>query len=304
MQNLSNNCPQAPLALEPSVWFFAGQMDDSQEVRRVSLETMPFRVGRRSDLPLTLPCRSVSKDHAEIFERDGCLWVRDLNSTNGTYVGGSRVFAPVKLSEGDIVQFATVVFRVGRDRSDSVDNGTICEDACERALSMMQFDRLLDSDAVIPFFQPIVELGQSDSPCVAYEVLGRSRIMGLTTPNEMFATASQLSLETDLSRIMCKRGIEVARRFATPQSLYVNTHPRELPDNELISSLEEVRNEYLDQPLVLEIHESSITNPRMIRELRDRLVDLNIGLAFDDFGTGKHGWSNWPRSAPTASNWT
>lgn len=72
-------------------------------MRHVPIGMMPFRIGRRSDLTLSLPYRAVSKEHAEIYERNGCIWLRDLESTNGTYVNGSRVVDDVLLKEGDLV---------------------------------------------------------------------------------------------------------------------------------------------------------------------------------------------------------
>ncbi len=121
------------LALKASVWFFAGQVDESEPVRHVPIRSTPFRIGRRSNLSLTLPCGCVSKEHAELFERDSALWIRDLESTNGTYVNGERIRDAVRLKEGDIVQFATVVFRVGREEQISTEGGTTQEDACDRA---------------------------------------------------------------------------------------------------------------------------------------------------------------------------
>ncbi len=276
------------LALEPSVWFFAGQTSPAGPIRRVEIATMPMVIGRREDLGLTLPCPSVSKEHAEIFEHEGEIWVRDLNSTNGTYINGQPVDDPVRLREDDILQFATMVFRVGRDVALSdQDSQTIAQNACDQALSLMQFDRLIQGDAVIPFFQPIVEIDDAAFPIVAYEVLGRSRLIGLTTPGEMFATAAQLNLEAELSRIFRRSGVEVGQRFPTDVCLYVNTHPRELENGQMVESLYELRNQAPDQRIVLEIHEASITDPASIRELRDILIDLNMGLAFDDFGAGQ-----------------
>ena len=277
---------KAHITLEPSVWFFAGQIDESEPVRRVPIQTLPFRVGRRPGLALTLPCTCVSKEHAEIFERGDAIWVRDLNSTNGTYVNGKRVYGATQLNEGDIVQFATVVFRTGRQEADNVGH-TVTEDACDRALSMMQFDRLLDGEAVVPFYQSIVEIQQPGLPIRGYEVLGRSRILGLHTPKEMFATASQLNMEAELSRILRKRGVEVAQRFQERHELYVNTHPRELADDSLMESLRKLREICPDDRMVLEIHESAVTNPDMIKKLSEELKGLNMGLAFDDFGAGQ-----------------
>jgi len=39
--------------------------------------------------------------------------------------------------------------------------------------------------------------------------------------------------------------------------------------------------------MVLEIHEKTATQTQPMRELRAKLSDLNIGLAYDDFGAGQ-----------------
>ena len=275
------------LALKPSVWFFAGQVDESEPVRHVPIRSTPFRIGRRSDLPLTLPCGCVSKEHAELFERDSALWIRDLESTNGTYVNGERIHDAVRLKEGDIVQFATVVFRVGREEQISTEGGTTQEDACDRALAVVQFDRLIQDKAVVPFYQPIVRMDDGSLTTIAYEVLGRSRLFGLRTPKQMFATASQFNLEAELSRIFRRQGVEVAKRLPTALNLFVNTHPIELVEPGLVDSLRELREIQPTQPMTLEIHEATVTSPDMIRHLRELLVELNIQLAFDDFGAGQ-----------------
>ena len=69
--------------------------------------------------------------------------------------------------------------------------------------------------------------------------------------------------------------------------MFFNTHPAELSEPGLVRSLREVREKLPDHSLVLEIHEVAITEPRMIRKLRSRLLELDIGLAYDDFGTGQ-----------------
>jgi len=281
--------PTHGYALNASVWFFAGQLDESEQVRHVPIRKMPFQVGRRNDLALCIPSNCVSKVHAELFERDGGLWLKDLGSTNGTYVNGVRLSSDTRLKEGDIVQFATVVFRVGRQEcpDDGTDGGTLQEDACDRALAMVQFDRLINDRAVVPFYQPIVELRDNRTDLYGFEVLGRSRLFGLRTPKEMFATASQLNLEAELSRVFRRQGIEVAQGLAGNLNLFVNTHPIELIEDGLFESLQILRTSAPERTMTLEIHEATITNPKMIRSLRDYLRDLNMQLAFDDFGAGQ-----------------
>lgn len=272
------------LSLNASAWFFAGQVDGSEPARHVPIHT-PFRIGRRTNLALTLPCESVSKEHAEISERDGQLYVRDLGSTNGTYINGERIEGEMPIQEGDIIQFATVVFRVGREAT-NIDAGTIAQDTCDRALAMMQFDRLIHESAVVPFFQPIVTMEETPK-VIGFEGLGRSRLFGLQTPAEMFTTASQLNLEAELSRVLRRRGLEIAEEFPADMNMFVNTHPAELAEGGLYDSLHDIREAYPDRKITLEIHEAAITSPNMIKELRNVLSDLDMQLAFDDFGAGQ-----------------
>ncbi|MCA9262433.1 MAG: EAL domain-containing protein [Planctomycetales bacterium] len=280
----SDSANSLGISLDASVWFFAGQLDESEPVRHVRIHTLPFRIGRKSDLALALPCNCVSKEHAEIFERDGAIWVRDLGSTNGTYVNGVRVDTEYPIGEGDLVQFATMVFRVGREEQ-TADSFTIQEDTCDRALAMIQFDRLINDGGVVPFYQPIVEM--QNRTTIGYEVLGRSRLFGLNTPAEMFSAASQLNLEAELSRVFRRRGVDDARPLPPGMNLFVNTHPVELAQPGLPDSLRDIREMCPDQLLTLEIHEAAIADPQVILQLRDVLNELNIRLAFDDFGAGQ-----------------
>jgi len=53
-----------------------------------------LRLGRGADCSFVVAgerAGRVSTEHAELFWRDGLLWVRDLDSTNGTYMDGRRV---------------------------------------------------------------------------------------------------------------------------------------------------------------------------------------------------------------------
>src|ERR1700694_611326 len=67
------------------------------------------RVGRNPDNDLRFDgddARQVSRYHAEIYREGERYFVKDLQSRNGTFVGGRRSDQPVQLNEGDAVQFA------------------------------------------------------------------------------------------------------------------------------------------------------------------------------------------------------
>ena len=281
MEIESQSQPQSQSA---SAWFLSGQINESEGIRKIVIPAIPCDVGRRSDAPVSIPCGSVSKKHAEFFEIDGRMCLRDLGSTNGTYVNGQRLEDYVLVEEGDLIQFATVVFRLSTGRQHT-EGHTMHEDSCDRALAMMQFDRLMNDGGLIPFFQPIVEV--ADQKVVGYEVLGRSRLFGLKTPAEMFSAASKLNLEAELSRVMRVHGVQLSEQLPAGNDIYLNTHPSELAKDGLIDSLKALRELSPNLPVILEIHEAAITNPKLIIDLRNQLADLDMKLAFDDFGVGR-----------------
>jgi hypothetical protein len=54
----------------------------------------------------------VSTVHARIFTRGGDPYVEDLGSTNGTLLNGESVVEPVRLRQGDRVQFGQTVMEL------------------------------------------------------------------------------------------------------------------------------------------------------------------------------------------------
>lgn len=253
-------------------------------MRYVPVHTLPLRIGRRTDLSLCLASRTVSNLHAEIREEDGALWLHDLQSTNGTFLNGGRLRQPSKLQDGDLIQFADVSFRVRRQKAES-SGWTVQADVYDRALALVQFDKLMSERAVVPYFQPIVRF--PDRQAVGFEVLGRSNLIGLESPAAMFQAAAQMNFEVELSRMLRWEGIQVGATFDDRPHLFVNTHPAEMGSPGLVESLAAVRAVNPNQEITLEIHEASITDPHSMAELRRALHDLKITLAYDDFGAGQ-----------------
>lgn len=267
-----------------TVWFLVGPFDSAETIRYYPIHSVPFTIGRRSDLSLALSCQTVSGVHAEISEAGSSLVLRDLSSTNGTYVNGQRISKPVVLRPDDLVQFANMAFRV-RQQSAPENFHTVAENVCDQALALVQFDKLMAERAVTPFFQPILSL-QSDE-IIGHEVLARTRLFGLETPKEMFSIAAQLNLEIELSIMLRWEGVLAAAGLNKPMNLFLNTHPHEIEALSLLASLQVLRTAHPNQALTLEIHESAMTDAARIAAIRPVLRDLDIALAYDDFGAGQ-----------------
>jgi EAL domain-containing protein (putative c-di-GMP-specific phosphodiesterase class I) len=91
----------------------------------------------------------------------------------------------------------------------------------------------------------------------------------------------------ELSRLFRRKAVELLRSRTELPTLFLNTHPAEMAVPGLVQSLEDLRALAPHLDLALEIHESLLTGPVAIAELRQLLSESNIGLAYDDFGAGQ-----------------
>ncbi len=90
----------------------------------------------------------------------------------------------------------------------------------------MAFDRLISEEAVIPFYQPIVDL--HTLAVEGLEVLCRSRVPGLETPSKMFSAAALLDEEASFSRTIRRKACQETKGLNPPPRLFLNTHPVEI----------------------------------------------------------------------------
>jgi hypothetical protein len=70
----------------------------------------PTLVGRGPHCGLVIDDASVSSSHAEVVRRGGSVFVKDLNSTNGTTVNGQAVNGEAEIPAGGRVTFGTAAF--------------------------------------------------------------------------------------------------------------------------------------------------------------------------------------------------
>jgi EAL domain-containing protein (putative c-di-GMP-specific phosphodiesterase class I) len=261
---------------------------------RVKLQRFPFRIGRSPRADHTIYSQEVSTLHAEVLREGDDFVLRDLGSTNGTFVNAERI-SRQPLKDGDIVHIASEEHHFGfmdapKD-AESAD-ATVAWNANETRKDIREthdLGRVFALRAVTAVFQPIVRL--SDRARVAYETLGRVTIeQGRYSIGETLRIAGERGQAARLSRLIREVAIaDVKLLPMRPISVFFNLHPAEMAD------LDEVRNELVrvaagldaGQHAVLEIHEGAVTDPKTMREIRQQLNDLNIGLAYDDFGAGQ-----------------
>src|SRR5262245_46814833 len=106
-----------------------------------------MRAGRLNSLEIVLDDSSVSRQHAELHVSGAGWSVRDLQSTNGTFVNGVRLGGEEKaLRTRDIVQFGKVAMIVELNDNEPA-NGSPEEQMVVEATSHQSWEEAIDSIA-------------------------------------------------------------------------------------------------------------------------------------------------------------
>ncbi|CAK7008740.1 FHA domain-containing protein [Tissierella sp. P1] len=85
-------------------------------------DSLPFKIkeyysiddsislGRHGDNNIVVKDPFVSKRHFQIIEDEGDYYLEDLNSANGTYLNGDKIFDVARLNDGDIIRIGQIEF--------------------------------------------------------------------------------------------------------------------------------------------------------------------------------------------------
>ncbi len=84
------------------------------EARSFPVTRSSTTLGRGDECTLRIPVDRVSRRHCELIQNNGHLLIKDLGSSNGTYVNGKRV-VEAKLKAGDRLQVGPVIFTLQVD---------------------------------------------------------------------------------------------------------------------------------------------------------------------------------------------
>jgi len=85
-----------------------------------SKKVLPIRnkaaiLGRRPDCDFCIPLQVVSRRHCQLSQESNSLKIRDLQSSNGTFVNGSKIQNEAQAKPGDRIQIGPLTFTVQID---------------------------------------------------------------------------------------------------------------------------------------------------------------------------------------------
>lgn len=282
----------------PSLPYLERHPEAGGPVERIPILKVPFVIGRSETADHTIYSSKVSKDHLAIIQRGDGYVVRDLESTNGTFVNGNRT-SEHALTDGDIIHAAHVEFCFRRPAL-SAHGGTPAADVLIERTQMIvaeQHDSLIrgaellremiDREAVEIVYQPIVDLRTRRA--LGYEALARGTHPELSrNPATLLALAEQCGVVIELSRMFARKAVKSCNRLPDGTKVFVNMHADELKRPDLLASLTELRDlATKEHQVVLEIAEASVTDVVAMAENKEAFTSLGLEFAYDDFGAGQ-----------------
>ncbi|MCL2646174.1 MAG: FHA domain-containing protein [Phycisphaerales bacterium] len=149
-------------------------------------ETATF--GRNVDCDFQIPLEVISRKHAQLAIKDGKLSVRDLGSSNGTFVNNKRV-QETQLAAGDTLTIGPVIFTIVIDGqpeeiqpirtivaadtqvtvSDQTDSGTVDVEHAEGESAAEE------KEEAVAEVEEVEESSEVETPLAALEALAKKK---------------------------------------------------------------------------------------------------------------------------------
>lgn len=260
------------------------------------LESFPFTIGRNEATDLPVNSGRVSREHAVILRADDGYRLRDLDSTNGTFLNGQRI-EESPLADGDILLVADVElsFFCGRSRfprgaaTQVLDLSRQEFRGEEPAVGMIgQVRRLQETllhRAMGSLFQPVADL--QSGRVVGYEVLTEDGQAG-HGPEARAALATDCRLAARTRHVGRMVAVEQCAALPGRLSIFVGLDASEIGADGLAEALGRLRGATdTGHRLVVEIPEGAASDIPYACRFRQQLHASEIGLAYGGFAAGQ-----------------
>jgi diguanylate cyclase (GGDEF)-like protein/PAS domain S-box-containing protein len=167
------------------------------------------------------------------------------------------------------------------------------ERALVRARLGIELRRALETDEIVPYFQPIVCVTRGTITGAEALVRWRHPSRGLVSPLDFIPAAEESGLIVPLGqRVLlesCRSAVAWQNQGLGPLTVAVNVSLRQFRDHGFVASVQQILNDtQLPATLLkLELTESTAADdPEAVGRILEELKALGVQTVMDDFGTG------------------
>src|ERR1700688_4697596 len=82
------------------------------EGKSLPINVAQFVIGRDPQCNLRPASAMISKRHCAVLVKGGQVWVRDYESTNGTFINDQQIRGEVPISDGDTLKVGPLSFKL------------------------------------------------------------------------------------------------------------------------------------------------------------------------------------------------
>lgn len=253
-------------------------------------------IGRHVDCDIRLKSDDVSRRHAELFFINNVLYVRDLDSVNGTYVNRKQVDYTRSLEHMDVLHIVNHEFKIVRKNAGNLQENTqvSSNDATvirtsppgKMATSYANYmHELLELESLNVVYQPIVSARNLRT--VAAEAFGYGTHPALPSAMQpLFFIAENINKTVALSELIRNVAGSNYSQTSDVQTLFLKLHPQETNVDRILRSFQIIQIRNSATQFVLQVQEKSINDMGFLAELKNGLSQLDIKLAYEEFGEG------------------
>jgi EAL domain-containing protein (putative c-di-GMP-specific phosphodiesterase class I) len=280
--------------VQPGVPWLERYVANSDAPERTPLQSLPFTIGRIDTADLQIDSTRVSREHAVIVREGDAYRIRDLGSTNGTFVNGERI-EETPLHEGDLVVIADCEFTFVAGLPSSSERHRATQAMTEvsrptiasthdQVLAIRRLQERLLHRGLLPRLGPIVDLERG--AIFAYRAQPREQVergRGGEAPGA--ATSGLVLRAQQLYRLLAT---EAYVNLAKEALLLVDVAPFEAERTVATEAhLRRLHHLAGEGRLIVSLPANSVVDDPRARGLRDRLKQAGLRLAYSDFLGGR-----------------